>query len=157
MTVNEWAQRWGIPTNALNELTQLLSVDCTSTETGYSEAAVSSRIVLAASKRGIRLFRNNVGACQAEDGRVIRYGLANESTRINSVIKSSDYIGITPRTINGQRVGVFTSIEVKRAGWHYTGIGREVAQKRWLDFVNASGGIGFFANDDRVVNEICIN
>jgi hypothetical protein len=98
-----------------------------------------------------------VGACQDDRGRVIRYGLANESTRINSVIKSSDLIGITPRVINGQRVGVFTSIEVKHGDWKYTGTGREVAQKRWLDFVNVNGGIGFFANSDQVINEICID
>jgi len=115
-----------------------------------SEAAIQREIRLESARRGWRLWRNNNGACRDENGRLIRYGLANDSAKMNNVIKSSDLIGITPVTITpdmvGQTVGVFTSIEVKREGWCYTGKGREAAQKKWIDLVVSLGGHGGFVS-----------
>lgn len=115
-----------------------------------SEQALQVEIQVEASKRGMRLWRNNSGAVTTEDGRHIRFGLGNTSKQLNSQIKSSDLIGITPIIITqemvGQTVGVFTSIEVKRPGWVYRGQGREVAQQAWIAMVNALGGIGKFVS-----------
>ena len=116
-----------------------------------SEAAVQQEIRLAASRHGVRLFRNNVGACKDDKGRMIRYGLANDSAQVNSQIKSSDLIGITPTVITqdhiGTTLGVFTSIECKRAGWRYTGSGREQAQMAWIQLIISLGGVGRFMTD----------
>lgn len=114
-----------------------------------SEAAVQQRIRLEAPKNNCVLWRNNNGACESQDGRLIRYGLANDSAKINREFKSSDLIGvsfqiITPEMI-GQTVGIFTSIEVKREGWHYTGTDREQAQNAWCHLIKQYGGIAGFA------------
>lgn len=137
--LTDWAARWGIPAAALVDLRASFT-DGTPRPAGISEIAVQQAIRIDAAKQGARLWRNNVGACEDTKGRQIRYGLANDSPRMNKVIKSSDLIGITP--VNG--VGVFTSIEVKRPGWKYTGTAREKAQRAWLELVVAFGGIAAF-------------
>lgn len=110
-----------------------------------NETELQKLIQLEASKRGIRLWRNNMGATYDQTGRFIRYGLANESAAVNKVLKSGDLIGITPKIISpddiGHTVGVFTSIEVKRPGWQYRGHGREPAQQAWANLVLSLGGI----------------
>jgi len=107
---------------------------------------------------GIRLWRNNVGAVTTDDGRHIRFGLANESAKMNGVLKSSDLIGITPYTMTlrdlGRTIGVFTSIEVKHPGWNYTGTPREVAQRGWIQAINNFGGIASFATDADILNTL---
>lgn len=114
-----------------------------------SEAAAQQQILLAASRRGVRLWRNNNGACMDADGRQIRYGLANTSAKMSKAIKSSDLIGITPHVVRpedvGKTMGVFTSVECKRPGWVYAPNGREAAQQAWLDVVSGLGGIATFA------------
>lgn len=113
-----------------------------------SEAALQAEIRVETSKRGMRLWRNNAGAVTTDDGRHIRFGLGNESARLNAALKSSDLIGITPVVITpdmvGRTIGVFTSIEVKRPGWVYKGQGREVAQQAWITMIKTLGGIGKF-------------
>jgi len=88
------------------------------------ESANSSVNTLFAAECGILLQRNNVGACQDKTGRLIRYGLMNESAKQNEIIKSSDQIGITPVLITqemvGRVVGVYTALEDKRSDWHLT-------------------------------------
>lgn len=115
-----------------------------------SEAAVQTEVRLETCKKGVRLWRNNVGALQDASGRYVRYGLANESKKINDVIKSSDLIGITPTVITpdmvGQTVGIFTSYEVKHEGWKYSGSPREQAQAAWLTLVKNLGGIAAFVS-----------
>jgi hypothetical protein len=116
-----------------------------------SEAAVQTDIRLEASRRGARLWRNNVGALPGPSGIPVRYGLANESKRMNEAIKSSDLIGITPVVITqemvGRTLGVFTSYEVKQEGWKFTGSKREVAQAAWIRLVKAFGGYARFVSD----------
>jgi hypothetical protein len=88
-----------------------------------TEQDIQNKVRIDAAKRGILLWRNNVGAARTETGRIIRYGLANDSSRVNREIKSSDLIGITPKMITsddiGAMVGVFTAIEIKRPGWTF--------------------------------------
>jgi hypothetical protein len=83
------------------------------------------------------------------DGRMIRFGLANDSPALSKQIKSSDLIGITPYTITaadiGRLIGIFTSIEVKPPGWVYKGTPREVAQLAWINLILSMGGRARFA------------
>jgi hypothetical protein len=114
-----------------------------------SEAVVEQQIKLEAMRRGCILWRNNVGACTDNTGRLIRYGLANDSAQMNKEVKSGDLIGIKFTTVTldmvGQTIGQFVSVEVKKEGWKYTGRGREVAQQKWVDIVRWYGGLSQFA------------
>jgi len=69
------------------------------------------------------LWRNNSGAMKTSDGRFLRWGLGNDSVKVNARRKSSDLIGVTPMLILphhvGRTVGVFTAIENKSSGWVY--------------------------------------
>lgn len=143
LTLTQWAVRHGISTEALAELTGIV-IDPQSTPTGQSEAAVQQLVRLEASRLGMRLFRNNVGACKDETGRVIRYGLCNDSAQMNKAVKSSDLIGIRPVIITpdmmGHTIGQFVAREVKRPGWSYRGTDREVAQQAFGQLVLKLGG-----------------
>lgn len=114
-----------------------------------SEAAAQSQIRLAAAQQGITLWRNQSGACYDDTGRLIRYGLANDSAQLNRRLKSSDLIGITPILIEprhlGHRVGVFTAVEVKHPGWKRPGNDRERAQAEFIRIVREKGGLAGFA------------
>lgn len=143
LTLTQWAERHGISTEALAELTGIVT-DPQSAPTGQSEAAVQQLVRLEASRLGMRLFRNNVGACKDDTGRVIRYGLSNDSAQMNKAIKSSDLIGIRPVIITpdmmGHTIGQFVAREVKRPGWSYRGTDREVAQQAFGQLVLKLGG-----------------
>ena len=96
-----------------------------------SEQTIQQQIRLACSAGNARLFRNNTGVLRDQHGRPVQFGLAKGS---------ADLIGWTTRTITadmvGQRIAVFTSIEVKTA----TGRLRP-EQQQWLEAVQAAGGI----------------
>lgn len=114
------------------------------------EAAVASHVRLEAPKHHVHLWRNNVGAAQDHTGRMIRYGLANDSKQLAQHVKSSDFIGITPVTITqdmvGQTIGVFTAVETKPSTWKFLqSCKRSLAQKAFHDIVKAAGGFAGFA------------
>lgn len=117
-----------------------------------SETGVQSRCILEAPRRGMKLFRNNVGALKAEDGRQVRFGLANDSKRRNEVLKSGDLIGIDPILVTaahiGRTIGQFVSIECKAPGWKFTGTPRETAQLTWIQLVIAAGGRAKFVSHE---------
>jgi len=136
--LTEWALKWRIPPAALQDLVATVSILAEPGSTG-SEADVQARVRLAASKRGIRLWRNNSGVAQDEKGRVVRFGLCNDSARMNETIKSSDLIGIGPG-------GKFIAREVKAPGWKYTGTKREQAQLKFITLVNSMGGDAKFVS-----------
>jgi hypothetical protein len=120
------------------------------TELGPHETQIQAAVRLEASAKGGRLWRNNVGVLRDSKGRPVRYGLCNDSPRMNASLKSADLIGpmpviVTPDMI-GQTIGRFTSREVKAADWHYTGTDREIAQLKWAALVNSLGG------DAKIVN-----
>ena len=48
-----------------------------------TETDIQNLIKLEASRLGIRLWRNNVGALFDSNGRCLRYGLANDSASLN--------------------------------------------------------------------------
>lgn len=153
MNLNQWAIKWGVPYEALEDLRRGFKTSDSGDPaliTGTSEAAVQTQVRLEASKKGLRVWRNNVGACMDEDGNFIRYGLANDSKQMNENIKSSDLIGIRPVVVTsclvGQTIGQFVAREVKAGGWSYTGSKREAAQLKFLELVSALGGDAAFAN-----------
>lgn len=148
LNLNQWAIRWGVPYLALEELRMAwgeTTRDCSALEgSGDSEAAVSAEARLLASEAGAVLWRNNSGALKDDEGRWVRYGLANESKQQNAQLKSSDFIGPWPVLITlemvGQTIGQFAAVECKPRGWSYTGTGREVAQLAYGRGVIAKGG-----------------
>lgn len=105
---------------------------------------------------GDRLFRNNVGVLVDKRGIPVRFGLANDSAKLNEVLKSGDLIGWRPTLITPDMVGEvfarFLSIEVKPPGWKPPGVGtkgrkRVDAQLSWADLVRAEGGIAGIMTD----------
>lgn len=146
MNLYTWAARWGIPQMAIDDLRQemgLASLGGAGKPTG-SEASSQQRVRLDAAAAGVMLWRNNVGACEDNNGNHIRYGLANESKKMNENIKSSDLVGITPHLVVasdvGYKIGMFTAREVKAPGWEYKGTKREKAQRKFGELVMANGG-----------------
>ncbi len=110
------------------------------------ETDIQQRIRLAVGTRAdLRLFRNNTGTLpDPRTGRPVQFGLARGS---------ADLIGwrtitITPEMV-GQRVAVFTSIEVKTTTGHLT-----PAQQAWMGTVRTAGGIAGVARSVRDAEEI---
>ena len=113
------------------------------------EATGQNAVRLRAAALGCALWRNNSGSLLDKDGRMVRFGLGNDSAALNAVWKSSDLIGIVPVTIRPEHVGltfgVFAAIEMKAPGWHLTpGDARGQAQSRFIEQVRSLGGIGGF-------------
>ncbi|HWI05787.1 MAG TPA: hypothetical protein VNT52_18415 [Acidimicrobiales bacterium] len=152
----QWAARWGIPPAALAELQrECLGLEGTPGDdphVGKTESFSQSQIVLEAARKGVRLWRNNVGVLRDESGRPVRYGLANQSKQMNEIIKSGDLIGIRPVLVTpahvGHVIGQFVSREAKAPGWHYSGRDREVAQLNWANLICSMGGDAAFATGE---------
>lgn len=151
MNLQLWAEQWNICPEALQSLYYLLGLETINIQDN-SESAIVNLIKAEASRKGARLWRNNVGATYTQQGDFLRYGLANESSQINKVIKSADLIGLKPVVITkdmaGLTIGQFVSREVKRAGWKYTGNEREKAQLAWVRLINQLGGDAAFATGE---------
>lgn len=155
MILRQWALKHGVSLEAVLELEAAFGIGRVPPvqhgdgELG-SEARVASQVLIEAGKRGIFLTRNNVGALQDVRGRVVRYGLANETKQRNAVIKSGDLIGIKPLLIGpehvGQVVGQFASVETKAEGWQFTGTPHERAQLAWVELVTRLGGFAKFVS-----------
>ena len=96
------------------------------------ETPILKRVMLAATKMGARLFRNNVGF---DEVRKIHYGLCKGS---------SDLIGWRPVTITPEMVGTtiaqFYAVEVKTSTGEIT-----EEQQRFIDAVNKYGGCAVVA------------
>lgn len=151
--IHEWAQRWGISPLALYDLRDMLAPEhCIVPMPGKSEAAVQAQVRLEASRKGIRLFRNQVGAMYDATGGFIRFGLANDTHGMNQKIKSGDLIGIDPSPITLEEVGRprgrFVSRECKHGDWTYKGDEHEVAQMAWAQLITALGGDAGFASGE---------
>ena len=100
-----------------------------------SEQAIQQRIRLACSRGPVRLWRNNTGAMRDERGQLVRFGLCPGS---------ADLIGYRSITIGpehlGQRVAVFTAVEVKAPTGRPT-----TEQLAFLDHIRAAGGLAGIA------------
>jgi hypothetical protein len=151
-----WAQREGIDPAAIARLEALLGVaggsamsDPQSAGEPGSESRQQSLIRLEAAQKDVMLWRNNVGAAKTETG-FVRYGLANESQKMNDHIKSSDLIGIRRVTVTpwmvGSTVGVFVARECKKDGWTFRESDSHArAQRTFIDLINSYGGDAAFA------------
>jgi len=125
---------------------------------GKSEAWAQQQVRLKAAHAGAPSWRNNVGATPAKcpdcgaPRQPIRYGLANDSHKLNEKIKSSDLILAIPRLITpvmvGSTIAQFGSIETKRPGWRYTGKGTEPGQAAWLALIARLGGYATFSTGE---------
>lgn len=156
----KWAQRWNLSPQALIELaTALEQAPTPQVPAGkQSEAATQAAVRLAAPHMGAALWRNNVGVLWDDTGRPVRYGLANDSKAVNKRTKSGDLIGIYPVAVTAQHVGrtlgVFVSIECKRGDWVWGNTPREVAQRHWVQLIQARGGLAGFVRDTTEFNTI---
>ena len=123
------------------------------------ESAVQQRVRLELARMGALAYRNNVGACEDKQGRIIRYGLCNESAQMNRALKSSDLIGVVPVVVTpemvGKTVGLFLAVECKKSDWYMTPSDtRAQAQLRFIELIKSVGGIGGFVTDPAQVHEL---
>lgn len=145
--MKNWQRKWNIPDEAIAEL--LIGCDSPIYPAAVgNEATVQVDVRLEAAQAGWHLWRNNNGMAMDAKGRPIRFGLANDSAKLNKRIKSADLIGIRPVFITpdmvGSTIGQFASLETKRPGWRYAGTEREEAQARWAAIVTLAGGFARF-------------
>jgi hypothetical protein len=140
----EWQIKHNISYPAMHELRDIFNLDPmehTFTENVSLESAVQNAVRLEAAEKGIRLFRNNVGALFDNRGVPVRYGLANDTAALNAKLKSADLIGWRPVEVSpGKIIAQFVSRECKRPGWQYKATDRERAQLAWAKLINATGG-----------------
>ena len=152
--IKAWAVKHGVSDEAIRDLMKnfIPSGPLPEGKKGYSETAVQSRARIAASQQGMILMRNNSGVLKDDGGQPVRFGLANDSKRVNEEIKSSDLIGIRPILIGpehlGTVIGRFVAIECKEAKWKWTGKGREVAQAKFHTIVVKHGGEARFITSE---------
>lgn len=147
----EWQQRYPQAAADLLRVIEYLPGARDSEPTGLeSEAGVQSALRLNAAKRGIWTARNNNGMFINPHGVPVRFGLANDSKRLNTMLKSSDVIGCEPLLVThdlvGKIIGRFWARECKEPGWHYTGTPREKGQLNFINLINSLGGNAQFAN-----------
>lgn len=102
------------------------------------ETPILRRVWKAAARRGITLFRNNVGLAIYPDGSRVQYGLCPGS---------ADLVGwrtvvITPDMV-GTGIAQFVAIEIK------TPTGRPTAdQRNWLARAQQAGALAFIARKE---------
>jgi hypothetical protein len=115
------------------------------------ENTIQKKIMVAVSKIGTTIFRNNVGkawtgkANRTEDGGVY---IADARILHAGLIKgSSDLIGWTSVCIDGKKYAIFTAIEIK------TNKGKTTPeQDRFIEAVRNAGGIaGVARSEDEAV------
>lgn len=162
---DEWAAMYPDAAIDLAKLTQDLTEPSGQPKSG-TESAAQQQIRMAIARLGGLAWRNNVGATPAKTKHIcprcsfvfeetqqpVRYGLANDSAKMNERIKSADVIGILPRIVTledvGATIGQFIAIEAKAPGWEYRGGGREAAQMAFLSLVQRKGGKAQFSTGE---------
>ena len=154
----DWAKRYPHAAAELHRLLGAFNVPADTSGQGKSEAWSQQQVRLKMAHAGGMSWRNNVGATPAKcpdcgaPRQPIRYGLANDSHKLNAQIKSSDLILAIPRQITadmvGQTIAQFGAIETKRPGWRYTGKGQETGQATWLALVVKLGGYATFSTGE---------
>lgn len=99
------------------------------------EHAIMQRVMLAASRLGWRVFRNNVGVLPDRRGIPIRYGLCPGSADLvgwRSLVITPDMVGST--------LAQFVSVEVKGPRGKLSD-----EQARWRNAVEQAGGLALVA------------
>lgn len=151
--LEQWAAKHNISPEALYDLRDIFGcLPVFVPQASGSEAAVQAQVRLEAARKGIKLWRNNVGVLMDARGVPVRYGLANDSKRLNEACKSGDLIGwrtltITPAHV-GRHIAQFVSRECKRPGWKWSGDAHERAQLKWAEAIVADGGDACFTSGE---------
>ena len=166
MSYSDWARRHPAAAADLQEELGALPWPTNTDNTGKSEAWAQQQVRFTASRAGAMAWRNNVGAtpaaikttcpkCQNRyqiKQQPVRYGLANDSMQLNESIKSHDLILAIPRLITpqmvGQTIAQFGSVEVKKPGWRYTGVGTEPGQALWGVLMHSIGAYSCFSTGE---------
>jgi hypothetical protein len=158
VTFAEWAAAYPEAARALTGSLTEMARPLPPEAFGKSEAWSQQRARFQIAEQGGASWRNNVGATPAEcpdcgtPRQPVRYGLANDSHALNTVMKSSDLILAIPRIITPQMVGTriaqFGAVESKPPGWGYTGTGREPPQATWLALIRSLGGYAAFSTGE---------
>ena len=129
------------------------------------EAHASQEVRNRASDWKARLFRNNSGVLMNDVGVPVRFGLGNESQKMNKQFKTGDFVGWFPVTITpdmvGKEIAVFANIEAKALGFKIKSVypinSREFAQNKFNELVRKNNGIAGFASNwqdvDNIVHE----
>lgn len=151
MNYQEWVTRYP---EAAAALAGVVFAPVDAPNTALTEQAVQQECRFVGAGQGMWLLRNNSGAFNPKQppSPGTRWGLGNDSSKINAVMKSSDLIGCTEFVIPphwvGRKVAVMTAIEVKDPNWHLTpGDKRAQAQAAFMNKVTAMGGLsGFVTN-----------
>jgi hypothetical protein len=104
-----------------------------------TEYSIQNAIRADAARHRVYLFRNNSGVLYNPDGTPVRFGLGNDSKRINDKLKSSDLIGFDSH-------GRFISVECKPSDWRGARTDHERAQLAWINLVRQNNGIAGFAS-----------
>lgn len=118
------------------------------------ESNLKNKILLNLSKKGFRLFRNNVGLTWTGNTKKLPNGdiLISNPRPFHSglCVGSSDLIGWKTETVTqemvGQSVAIFTAIEIKTKNVPVTD-----KQKNFLEKVNECGGIGIVSRDENII------
>ncbi len=151
--VAAWAARHSVDANGIAELLRILAMPpaAPASPVARSEAATQADIRLRAPAWGGMLWRNNTGVLKDDSGTPVRFGLANDSVKLNKHVKSADLIGFMPRVVGAADLGsilpIFAAIECKRGGWTWIGSAREIAQQRFLNIIKTAGGFAGFVQD----------
>ena len=153
MTFDEWSRLH--PAAAADLILMLNDANCLESTTQHSEGAAQQQARFTIAKAGAMSWRNNVGATPSKcpvcntPQQPVRYGLCNDSKKLNEKFKSSDLILAIPRLITPAMVGTtiaqFGSVEMKPPGWVFTGKGREGPQASWLALIQKLGGFATFS------------
>jgi hypothetical protein len=151
----EWQTRHPLAAAELHQILGAIPWLAAEGAEGKSEAWAQQHARLGIAQQGAMAWRNNVGATPARckacgvEQQPVRYGLANDSQKLNAKIKSSDLILAIPRVITpamvGHTIAQFGAVESKRPGWTYKGTEREVAQLAWLELIAKMGGFATFS------------
>tara|TARA_R100000541_G_scaffold8848_1_gene16457 strand:+ start:844 stop:1365 length:522 start_codon:yes stop_codon:yes gene_type:complete len=160
-TYTEWARRHPQAAYELQAIQLAGVMPPAKGEEGHSEDWAQAQVRMAVARAGGLAWRNNVGANKTKEVHVcpacafrfevtrppLRWGLCNDSAKLNKVMKSSDLIGGRPIVITPSDVGrtilQFFAIEMKKPGWSWSGDSHEQAQAAYGSLVMQKHG--FFA------------
>ena len=163
---SQWATRHPQAAAELNQILGAVPWPAITNTNTKSEAWAQQKARFNISQQGAMAWRNNNGATATKTKAScpncgfdfmmkqppIRYGLANDSQKLNEKIKSSDLILAIPRVITlamvGTTIAQFGAIECKRPGWEYKGTEAEVAQLAWLQLIAKIGGYATFSTGE---------
>lgn len=167
MTYDEWAKRWPEAAQELEQMHTAALNPADSENAGKSEAWAQQQIRIKVAKAGGAIWRNNVGATKAKEDHTcprcsfkfevakppLRYGLCNDSVKLNNQFKSADLIGIMPVLIKpehvGRKIGMFISYEAKKPGWTYNPKdAHTAAQANWAALVGRFHGYATFSEGE---------